>query len=154
VAGTSERVGDAVVAVVGGAVGGLDPAPAVVKRKRPVVLDTEATPLVCVCVGDAEEMEPLCAGAAGTLVWAVRRPVAVAVAFKANAKTAENSDLRTTREAVWPAVTAEALTAAGLAGCNVVKPAGRPIFDPAGLAAGFDWSVLSLLVETLEEYPT
>lgn len=146
----SEKVADAVKAVVAGL--SLTPTPTVVKRKRPAVVDKDTLPLIVVAVGDTEEFEPLASESAGKLTWLVGRPLAVAIAFKAGGKVGENSDLRTMREAIWPAVTRGSLTAVGTdVRFNDVKPRGEPIFDGARLQDGYDWSVLSLTVETLEE---
>lgn len=152
----SQRLADAVASVVSALGLTTDATPpvaaAVAKRKRPVLVDGDPLPLVVVCVGDEEEYEPLYRTGTG-LLWLVRRPVAVAVAFKALGKVGENADLRRFRDAAFGGVTAEALRAAG-GGLRVsaVEPRGRPIFDGAALSsAQVDWSVLSLTVETLEE---
>jgi hypothetical protein len=72
------------------------------------------------------------------------------VAVRSGGKVGEDATARAYREAIWPAVTLAALAAAGVP-CNDVFPRGRAVFDPAGLAAGWDWSVLSLTVETYED---
>lgn len=150
----SQAVGDAVAAVVRG-LGLKTPADAdapVVTRKRPEVQEGDPDQVVLVCVGDEEKVEPLCAGpTAGKLTYLVTRPVAVAIAWKNAGLVDDNAPLREWREAVWPAVTRKTLAAAGLARPNDVNPRPQAVFDPRALQTGFDWSVLSLDVETLEE---
>jgi len=151
----SQAVSDALAAVVSGlaltATGATAPAP-VRQRKRLILADGDVPPLILVAVGDGEDYEPLYAGPAGGLVWAVRRPAAVAVVFPSAGKVGENADLRDWRDQIAAAVTAAALLGAGLTAANTVDPGGRPIFDGGALgAAKLDWSAVTLTVETLEE---
>jgi hypothetical protein len=123
----------------------------VLTRKRPVFQDGERPPLICVCVSDREEFECLgSSGERGKLLWLVTRPVTIAIAFASGGKTGDNTELRRYRDAIW-SVGALKLQAKGLAEANDVKPAGKAIFDPAAFVSStVDWSMVELVVETLE----
>jgi len=149
----TERISQAVAKIIRGL--NLDPAPtAVVFRKRPMKLDGDSLPLVVVSVGDEETFEPLCCGnELGKLVWLVKRPVSVALAFASEGKVADNPALRQWRNAIWGAVTAYTLERTGfLPEANDVNPAGRAMFDLAALrSTTVDWSLIDpWIVETLE----
>lgn len=150
----TERISQAVARVVRAVP--LDPAPtAVAFRKRPQVIDADRLPLLMVCVGDAEEFEPLGAGSATDRAvrrWAVRRPLTLALAFKGEGKAADNPGIRAWRDALWGAVTQRTLERAGLPGANDVAPRGRPLFDPAAFASStVDLSMIDLTIETIED---
>lgn len=152
---TGTLVGNAVVAVTRG-LALKTPANAdatVLTRKRPEVQEGDPDQIVLVCAGDEEKVEPLYAGAAGTLVYLVTRPVTVAVAWKNAGLVDDNEPLRAWREAIWPAVTRKSLAVAdGSVSWNDVNPRPEAVFDAGALrGTGYDWSLITLSVETLEE---
>ena len=156
-ASVSESLSVAVASVVSGL--GLQtrtvpPAsPAVVRRKRPEVPDGLTPPLIVVCVGDEEVPEVLGTGSDGKLLWAVKRPVTVAIAFKSAGEGGDNLTVRSWREKIWPAVNERSLKGAGLTQVNRVDPRGNAIFDAAALqTVALDWSVLTFDTETVESY--
>lgn len=144
------RIGDGIASVLNGL--SLSPRPISIRqRKRPVILDGEALPLLLVCVGDDEEME--CLGVSMTpdrMTWLVKRPVAIAMAFAKQGKTADNESMRLWRDAIWGACTLTTLQRT-IPELNDVSPRGKAIFDPGAFAGTqVDWGMIELSVETLE----
>lgn len=145
----SEQVADKIVAAIGTIA--LSPTPAAVrKRKRPLLLDGEQTPIAGVSVADGEEFEPVGNDGSGNLRWLVRYPAAVWVAFRSGGKATENSDLRNWLEDIWTGLTRQSLRNAGLTQINEVYPDGRPFFDLPASTAGVDWGAKFFRIETLE----
>lgn len=153
----TERISQAFAKIIRGL--NLTPAPtAVVFRKRPMKLDGDGLPLIVVSVGDEEAFEPLGTGSkANLLLWSVRRPVAIAIGFASEGEVADNPELRVYRDACW-AINAPMLQATGFFSesgyPNDVAPAGKAIFNAEALKkTGVDWSLIDLVLETLEERP-
>ena len=145
----SESVSDAIATAINTLA--LNPTPAGIrKRKRPLLLDGDETPLVIVAVAEGEDFEPVGNDGSGNLRWLVGYPVGIAVAFRQGGKAANNTDLRTWLESLWAGLTRQAISTAGLTQVNEVYPNGRPFFDVPAAGAGVDWGAKFFKVETLE----
>jgi len=154
----SERISQAVCKIIGTL--GLTPPPSVVaKRKRPCKLDGDKLPMVTVSVGDEEKIERIgTSRTRGLLTYAVQRPVTIGLAFASGGGIADNPNLRIYRDSIWPSVTLLTLQKTGFfdssGSPNDVFPNPQPIFDAAALRdSNVDWSLISLIAETLEDRP-
>jgi len=141
-----------VAAVAADAIAGvLAPAPPVVVRKRNVLLDGDAFPLVTVSLSGREEFEPAWTDAAGGKWYFVRYNAAVCFDWPVGGKAGENPPSQDARDAAWAALADyRNLAAAGLTEANDAFPRGGPAPDPGPLARQVERSALFLVVETLE----
>lgn len=149
----TERIQQAFSKVIRGL--GLSPAPNAVYFLQQPIYNNQSLPFASVSCGKGEDFEPICTVAdPKMLLWGVKRPVEVYLAFASGGDIADNPEMRAWRDAIWN-ITAVMLQQTGLLPeANNVEPRGNPIFEHPGFRdSTVDWGGVIFTLETLEERP-
>lgn len=113
-------------------------------RKVPTVAEDNELPLINVSITEGEEVEDAYAGKVF-----VKYPVTVAIATKGNQALGDTSSIRSWRQQIRKALNVTALS--GAPELQDSWPRGKAPFDASALAAGYNWSLLTVTYMTLED---